>query len=154
MVPLGAGGALPDQSEVSELTLDDVPDITFPNLNGIETAPNGKALIVGHTSGAMLFAVDKVSGEAAPIDVGVPLLGNDGLTRRGSTLYVVENALGQVSAVKLSPDAAKGSVSAVFPVTASETPTTAGIFGNALYVADARFLSMAGPYEVFRVELR
>lgn len=66
---------------------------------------------------------------------------------------MVENALGQVTAVKISPDGSSGSVDAVYPVDGAETPTTAGLFGNALYAVDARFGSMAGPYKVFRVEL-
>ncbi len=154
VVPLGAGGVLVDPSEVSTLSLDDVPDVTFPNLNGIETTPGKNGLIVGHTSGQVLFAVDPTTGDASEIDVGGPLVGNDGLIRRGTTVYVVENALAQISAVKLSPDASTGAITAVYPVAGSETPTTAGLFGNAIYAADARFTSMTGPYKVFRVDLK
>ncbi|NNL47348.1 MAG: hypothetical protein HKO76_03185, partial [Acidimicrobiia bacterium] len=144
VVELGEGKSLPGQSAVTELDVE-VPDITFPNLNGVETLPGGN-LVVGHTAGQMLFAVDPADGSASAIDVGVPLVGNDGLIRRGSTLYVVENGLAQISAVNISPDGSSGFVDQVYPVTGSETPTTAGIFGNALYAVDARFGSMTGPY--------
>lgn len=153
VVPLAAGGGLPDPSDVSTLPLD-VPDITFPNLNGIETAPGGNELIVGHTTAEALFTVSPTTGAATEVDLGgVPLIGNDGLIRRGSTVYVVENALAQVTAVKIGSDGSSGTVTAVYPVVGSETPTTAGLFGNALYAVDARFGSMAGPYKVFRVQL-
>lgn len=152
VVPLSPGGGLPDASEVWTLPVD-VPDMTFPNLNGIETTPGGNGLIVGHTSGEVLFAVDPTTGDADAIDLGVPLIGNDGLIRRGTTIYVVENALAQVTAVKISPDGSSGTITDVYTVAGSETPTTAGLFGNALYAVDARFGSMTGPYFVFRVEL-
>lgn len=152
VVPLGSGQSLPDPSAVTELDLD-VPDIAFPNLNGIETLPGGTGLIVGHTLGQVLFAVDAGTGDASVIDVGVPLVGNDGIIRRGTTVYVVENALGQITAVKVAPDGSSGTVTGVFPVVGAETPTTAGLFGNALYAVDARFDSGTGPYSVFRVPL-
>ncbi len=154
VVPLGAGGALADALDVSTLPLEDVPDVTFPNLNGIETTPGGNGLVVGHTSGEVLFAVDPATGDSSEIDLGVSLVGNDGLIRRGTTIYVVENSIAQISAVKLSPDGSTGEVTAVHPVDGSETPTTAALFGRALYAVDARFDSMTGPYKVFRVELR
>ena len=152
VVPLGPGKSLPGPSAVETLSTN-LPDLDFPNLNGIETTPGGAALVVGHTTAGTLFTVDPASGDGTAIDVGVPLLGNDGLIRRGTTIYVVENAAGRVSAVKITPDGSSGMVADVYPVAGAETPTTAGLFGNALYVADARFASMTGPYKVFRVDL-
>lgn len=154
VVPLGSGQSLPDQSAVQTLPTN-IPDLGFPNLNGIETTPGGSNLIVGHTLAEALYTVDPTTGDGTPIDLGgVPLVGNDGLIRRGTTVYVVENALNQVSAVKIGPDGSSGVVTNVYSVVGAETPTTAGLFGNALYAVDARFGSMTGPYKVFRVELR
>lgn len=154
VVPLGSGQILPEQSEVWTLPVN-APDIDFPNLNGIETTPGGSSLVVGHTVGEELFRVDPSNGDSTAIDIGgVPLLGNDGLIRQGNTIYVVENAISQVSAVKIAPDGSSGRVTAVYPVVGAETPTTADLFGNALYAVDARFASMEGPYKAFRVELR
>jgi sugar lactone lactonase YvrE len=159
VVPLGKGKALPDPSdplsvEILEVVGEQDLDLGFPNLNGIETTPGGANLVVGHTLAEALFTVDPVTGDATEIDIGdVPLLGNDGLIRRGTTIYVVENAIAQVSAVKIAPDGSSGTVTAVYPVEGAETPTTAGLFGNALYAVDARFGSMTGPYKAFRVEL-
>jgi hypothetical protein len=87
------------------------------------------------------------------IDIGVPLLGNDGLIRRGTTIYVVENAARRVTAVKIAPDGSTGKVTTQFTDVGVDTPTTAGLFGNALYVTDARFNDMTGPYNVFRIDL-
>jgi hypothetical protein len=152
VVPLGEGMALPDQSAVRTLQTD-LDDIDFPNLNGIETTPGEGKLVIGHTSAQALFTVDPATGHGELIDIGVSLLGNDGLIRRGTTIYVVENAAQRVSAVKIAPDGSTGRVTDVYPVEGSETPTTAGLFGNALYVTDAKFVSMVGPYNVFRVDL-
>jgi streptogramin lyase len=152
VVPLGEGQSLPHQSAV-DTVLVDVPDLGFPNLNGIETLPGEAGLVVGHTLAEVLFAVQPSNGNATEIEIGVPLLGNDGLIRRGTTVYVVENAIGQISAVKVAPDGSTGIVADVYQVAGAETPTTAGLFGNALYAVDARFASMTGPYKAFRVEL-
>jgi sugar lactone lactonase YvrE len=50
-VPLGRGGKLPEPGAVEELPVA-MPDIAFPNLNGIETTPDNGALIVAITSKA------------------------------------------------------------------------------------------------------
>jgi hypothetical protein len=152
VVPLGSGMSLPDQSEVSTLPTN-LPDIAFPNLNGIETTPGRAALVVGHTTAGSLFRVNPHTGHGAEINIGVPLDGIDGLIRRGTAIFVVENSAGQVSMVRISSSGSTGYVEAVYPVEGAETPTTAGLFGQALYAVDARFDSMSGPYKVFRVEL-
>lgn len=152
-VPLGSSGALPGQEAVEELRLD-VPDVDFPNLNGIETTPNRRRLIVAHTALGSLFTVDPETGAGREVDVDVTFVGADGLVRRGRTIYVVENGAARVAEVRLDGLATRGKVRAVFPVVGAETPTTAAIFGQALYVVDARFVSMTGPYKVFRVPLR
>lgn len=150
VVPIGAAGGI--SSDFDEVAVD-APDIAFPNLNGIETLPGGQSLVVAHTVGQKLFDVDPTTGEAEIIDIGVDLLGADGLIRSGNIVYVVENGAARVTAVKLAADGSSGVVDAVYAVTGSETPTTAGIFGNAVYAVDARFGSMTGPYSVFRVAL-
>lgn len=150
VVPIGAAGGI--SSNFDEVAVD-APDIAFPNLNGIETLPGGRSLVVAHTVGQKLFDVDPTTGEAEMIDIGVDLLGADGLIRSGNIVYVVENGAARVTAVKLAANGSSGVVDAVYPVTGSETPTTAGIFGNAIYAVDARFGSMTGPYSVFRVAL-
>ena len=152
VVSLGAGQSLPDPLEFETLATD-LPDIAFPNLNGIETIPGSDDLVIAHSVGQVLFRVNTVDGQGELIDIGVSLFGADGLIRRGNDIFVVENQVAQVTQVKVSPNSNTGQVLAVYPVNGAETPTTAGLFGNALYAVDARFGSMSGPYEVFRVEL-
>jgi hypothetical protein len=151
VVPLGPGGALGDPASVATVPVD-APDITFPNLNGIEWVP-GHGLVVGHTAGEVLFWVDPATGATDPVDLAVPLVGNDGIVGRGATLYVVENALAQISVLRVSADGS-ATVTDVLPVVGSDTPTTAGLFGSALYAVDARFDAGTGPYAVFRVPVR
>lgn len=150
VVELGPGKSL--TSGFSTLPLG-VPDLFFPNLNGIETLPGDNQLVVGHNSAEQLFTVNPSNGDAESLDVGQPLPGNDGLTRRGSTLYVVQAGLAQVSAVKLQ-SSTSGVVDAVLPVPGAETPTTAGLFGGSLYLPDARFFSGVDPYNIYRIDAK
>lgn len=154
VVPLHNGSRLPNDCDgYEELDLNGVPDLIFPNLNGIETSPDGKFLVVGHTTNETLYQVDPASGNASEIALTTGLVGNDGLVRRGASLFVVENALAQITEVILSSNGDSGSIGRVFPIPGSETPTTAAVIGNALYAVDARFISMAGPYKAFRIAL-
>jgi hypothetical protein len=82
------------------------------------------------------------------------LSGADGLVRRGRSIYVVENAAGEISEVRYSPASGTATLATVRSVpAAAETPTTAALFGSTLYTVDARFGSMTGPYQVFAIPL-
>ncbi|MDH3248366.1 MAG: hypothetical protein OEQ47_05365 [Acidimicrobiia bacterium] len=150
VVPIGAAGEIDD--DFDEVAVD-APDIAFPNLNGIDTLPGSRRLVVAHTVGGVLFDVDPTTGEAEAIDIGVVLEGADGLVRSGNVVYVVENTVSRISAIKFTAGSSRATVEAVYEVAGAETPTTADLFGNAIYTVDARFGSMTGPYNVFRVEL-
>lgn len=149
-VPLGPAGELPDGGAIEEIAVD-APDVTFPNLNGIEIAPWDNGLLVNHTVLGSVFGVDPGSGSATEVYSG--LAGADGMSRRGRTLYVVENGAAQIAEIRIDPSTGTGTLARSLPVTGSETPTTSALFGSAIYAVDARFGSMAGPYKVFRVEL-
>jgi len=150
-IPLGPGGALPDAGEIEEIAVA-VDDLTFPNLNGIETAPWSGELLVNHTTAGAVFGVDTVTGAASEVYSG-ELDGADGMSRRGRTLYVVDNATAEIDEIRLDPSSSTGTLIRSLPVTGSETPTTSALFGSAIYAVDARFGSMTGPYKVFRVDL-
>ncbi len=153
LVPFGNRHRLPGPEAVEELPLD-VPDVAFPNLNGIETTPDRRRLVVAHTVLGTLFTVDPSTGSASEVDLGgATFTGPDGLVRQGRTLYVVENGAARISAVQLHRRGKTGRVERVLPVRGAETPTTAAIFKHGLYVADARFTSGTGPYKIFRVPL-
>lgn len=148
-VPLGPAGALPEQSAVRTVPVD-AADLAFPNLNGIESF--GGRLLVGHSTAETLYWVDPETGHATPIDIGMALPGNDGIIRRGATVYVVQNSEAQITGVTFGA-AGTARVTGTFPVSGADTPTTAGLFGNSLYAVDARFVQGNDPYRIFRVPL-
>lgn len=150
-VPLGPAGALPDPGAIDELAVD-VPDLTFPNLNGIETAPWSGDILVNHTTAGAVFSVDPDTGSATEV-YSDGLVGADGMSRRGRTLYVVENGAARIAEINLDPSSGTGTLARTLVVAGAETPTTSALFGSAIYTVDARFGSMAGPYNVFRVGL-
>ncbi|MDH3681997.1 MAG: hypothetical protein OEV40_18830 [Acidimicrobiia bacterium] len=151
-VPLGPGGRLPGPDRFEELPVD-VPDISFPNLNGIETTPDGKALIVAQNVEGTLYRVDPRSGSAALVDVDHSFAGPDGLLRQGRTLFVVEPGAARVATVRLDARGDAGEIVRLVTVPGAESPTTAALFGRGLYVVDARFFTMTGPYVVTRIPL-
>jgi hypothetical protein len=62
------------------------------NANGIETTPDGKALLVIQSNTGTLFRVSPRTGVATPVNVdGADLTNGDGILRRGSSLFVVRN---------------------------------------------------------------
>ncbi|MCI0395998.1 MAG: superoxide dismutase [Chloroflexi bacterium] len=157
-LPLGPGGSLPEAGAIEEIPLSG--DYVFLpgsfNANGIETAANGKWLIIVHSSRGELYRVDPATGEATLIDLGgdaVPA--GDGILLQGQTLYVVQNQLNQIAVVELAPDLASGDVVEIITNPAFRVPTTVAGFGPYLYAVNARFGVPPGPdteYEVVRVE--
>jgi sugar lactone lactonase YvrE len=146
-VPLGAGGALPDPPQVEAIPLSgdfvlepqSPPDLVV-NGNGIVATPNNKWLLLAHTERGELYRVDPQTGDATLIDLGgadVPDV--DGLVLRGHTLYAVQNYSNQIGVVELGPDYTTGTYVKALTSDAFRVPTTAAIFGNALYAVNARF---------------
>ncbi len=142
VLPLGAGGALPDQATLEVLPLGgDFTSVPGEfNANGIEATADGATLLVVNGATGELFRVDPLTGNAQKIDLGgVNVPSGDGLVLEGLTLYVVQNFLNQISAVRLAPDLASGAVEQVITSPLFRIPTTADVFGNALYAVNARF---------------
>jgi hypothetical protein len=110
------------------------------NLNGIDATPNGKTLIAVHSTLGVLYRIDPASGEATEIDLGgdgVP--SGDGIVLQGRTLYVVQNFLNRVAVVTLEPDLSAGGITEVLTSDLFRVPTTAAVFGDDLYLVNARF---------------
>jgi len=59
------------------------------NLNGIQATPNGKTLIVAHSTNGKLYTVDPVSGASAAI-AGVSVPNVDGIVLLGRHLWAVQ----------------------------------------------------------------
>ena len=158
-VALGRGGRLPDPSEVRTIPLGgEFVAAPTPNANGIETTPDGKALLVVQTATGQLFRVDPSSGVATNVPltgIATNVLRGDGIVRRGTTLYVVQNTLNQIAVVKLDRHGTSGIISDVLRDSDLDVPATADVFGRSVYAVNARFTTTPGPdvtYTVVRVE--
>jgi hypothetical protein len=75
--------------------------------NGIQSTPNGKALIVAHSEQGALNTVDPTTGASATIaGVSVPFV--DGILLQGGQLFAVQNFLNQIAELRLSPNLTSG----------------------------------------------
>ena len=143
-VPLGPGGALPDQSAVKRIPLSgdfvQVPGAFVFNTNGIEATSNGRWLVIVQSVTGKLFRVDPQTGVTKLIDLGGATLPNgDGLRFAGSRLYVVQNSFNQIAVVNLNNDLTSGAVERTITDPAFRVPTTIASFGDSLYAVNARF---------------
>lgn len=127
------------------------------NANGIAATSNGKHLIIVNSSVGVLYRVDPHSGAAARIDLGgTSVSAGDGIVLRGHTLYVVRNALNQIAVIELASGLASGTVVDTLTNPNLDVPTTAALFGDALYAVNARFSTPPTPttsYAIVRVEI-
>lgn len=125
------------------------------NTNGIDATQNGKTLIIVNSTTGLLYTVNPETGVATLIDLGEDLVQRgDGILLHGRTLYVVQNALNQISVVKLRGDLSSGEIIDVITSDLFRVPTTIAEFGSALYAVNARFGTPVTPdteYEVVRV---
>ncbi len=140
-LPLGRGGSLPARSQVVTvpLTGDFVTGAGF-NANGISRTPDGRALIVVQTNTGLLFRVDPATGVARTIDLGGELVTNgDGIFLSGRSLFVVQNQNNLVAKVQLDPTGRHGRVLSRTTDPRFDVPTAAGVFGDRLYLVNARF---------------
>lgn len=154
-VPLGPGGALGGTAETVDLSGDFVFLAGEFNTNGIEATPNGKALIIVHSTLGALYTVDPQTGVADQIDLGGgDVASGDGILLEGHTLYVVQNFFNQIAVVDLDPRLESGDVVDTITHAEFDIPTTVAGFANGLYAVNARFTTPPGPdieYDVVRV---
>ena len=114
-VPLGVGGALPDQPAVNRIPLSgdfvlapQAPGQLILNSNGIEATSDGKWLVIVQTVTGNLFRVDPHTGVTKLIDLGGDALPmGDGLLFAGSRLYVVQRS-SNIAVVNLNDDLTSG----------------------------------------------
>jgi sugar lactone lactonase YvrE len=151
-VPVGHGGSL---GTFRTLTLTGPAGDTSQqfNNNGITTAPDGKSLIVAHTTRGELNKVNPRTGASETIQ-GVSVPGADGIVRDGHTIWVVHS--NQVSRIRLNHDSSAGTLEKVITSPTFQSPSTAAKFGDRLAVVNAKFDTgfppTADQYEVVVVD--
>ena len=143
-LPLGRFGQLPAPDEVEvipysgDLVYDEDP-ATF-DANGIETTPDGAALLVVQTRTGLLFRVDPETGRSVQVRLrGEVLTSGDGLTRDGRTLYAVQPLSNQVAVLRLARDGRSGRVRERLTDEVLDVPTTVAVAGDRLHLPNARF---------------
>ena len=151
-VPISPTG-VPGEFTVLELT-GPAADISGEfNLNGIAATPNGRMLIVGHSTNQALYTVDPVTGASMLLtNVADP----DGILYEAGRLWVAQPFEDQVTRLRLSPDLTGAVVEKVITSDLFQTPTTVAVHGNRLAVVNAKFDTGIPPtaarYEVVIVE--
>ncbi|MCI4063015.1 superoxide dismutase [Micromonospora sp. R77] len=154
VVPLGPGGRLPAASAVRELPLTGPAAVPDAYHNGIVALPDGDLLVAQMLPGR-LVRVDPVTGASRLVDLGgYSVERADGLVRRGHTLWVVRNLTNMVVEIRLDPTFTRGTVTHETTGPELRVPTTADLFGNALYVVNARFDTDQTPetdYDIIRL---
>jgi sugar lactone lactonase YvrE len=147
-VPLGRHGGLPTQDDVTTLPLsgDLVFDPAGPNANGIVRTPDGSGLIVVQSTSGKLFKVDPASGATRTVDLGGESVRNgDGMLLLGRTLFVVQNQDNAVAVLAINRSGTRARVLQRVTDPRFDVPTTVAVFGNRLYLPNARFSTPPTP---------
>jgi sugar lactone lactonase YvrE len=106
------------------------------NINGIAATPNGKTLIVGHSTTNALYTVDPVTGVSVLL---VNITGPDGLLYEAGRMWVAQPFSNQITRLRVSPDLSSAAVEEVITSDLFQTPTTVAIHGNRLAAVNAKF---------------
>ena len=158
-VPLGPAGRPGAASAFSTVNLTPpyVQGSGF-NVNGIDSTPNGKTLVIVQSSTGLLFTVNEMGGtRAITLAGGESVPNGDGILLDGKTLYVVQNRLNVIAKIALSPDLRSGRVLRRISSPDFDVPTTVAELGSRLYAVNARFGRTPTPtteYSVVQVAKR
>lgn len=155
VVALGRGGRPAGSATALPLT-GDLRIVDGFNLNGIETTPDGRALLAVQSATGLLFRIDPTTGVTTRVaGLADGALGNgDGMVRQGSTLYVVRNQDERIEALELDAAGTSATITGTLTDPDLDVPTTAGVAGPFLYAVNARFGTAVTPtteYDVVRV---
>ena len=127
------------------LTGDFPVDPAVNNANGIARTPDGRGLLLIHSTAGELWRVNPRTGATTKVDVGgADLTNGDGLLLLGRTLYVVRNRNNLIAVVSLNNAGTAGQLRREITDTRFDVPTTVAAFGDRLYLPNARF-GTAGP---------
>lgn len=154
VIPLGAGGNLPDPDDA--FALDITGDFVYTagfNANGIVSF--GGWLLVPKSNSGELYAIDPETGVSTEILPAGSVTSADGLTLVGSRLYVVRNFMNQIDVWKIRG----GQLTLVDSLTSPtfDIPTTVAFAGGSLWAVNARFSTTPEadtPYWITRLSPR
>jgi hypothetical protein len=162
-LPLGKNGGLPAPGAVTAIPLSG--EYGDGVANGIVATPDGRTLIVGDPFRSKIFRVDPTTGHAREIVVQPPLLEGgflDAIVMHERTLYIMTPgfdcpSVDRIQVVKLDKDLLTGTQ--LPPITGADLDGVASgaIFGNSLYVNNARYCDLPKPdtkYWVTRLTIR
>lgn len=148
-LPLSKNGGIPaaeDAATAIPLSGDWIAG-EFPAANGIAATPNGKTLIVGHSGLSKLYKVDPDTGYSEEIIVDPPLpeFGFiDAIVLHEDTLFVLSPFPEGVHVVTLSEDMLSGVITAFITDPDLDGSASGAIFGDSLYVNNARYFNFPG----------
>ena len=115
------------------------------NANGIDVDRGRSRFVMVQLNTGELFAV-RPSGRTREIDLnGRRVASGDGVVLDGDIVYVVQNFLNKVAKVRLSDDFRTGSVLSRTGDADFDIPTSVDLFGDGLYVVNARFTTPPTP---------
>ncbi len=123
------------------------------NLNGIAATPDGRTLIVAHSTNEALYTVDPLTGGS---ELLVGDVAADGILYEAGRLWVAEPFLNQVTRLRPNPDLTDAVVEEVIRSDLFQTPSTVAVHGDQLAAVNAKFDTgfppTADQYEVVLVE--
>jgi sugar lactone lactonase YvrE len=109
-------------------------------LNGIETAPNGKSLVVAQSDPGALWRFDLRTRAATRIATGAAdLSSSDGLVVRGTTLVAVRNFPQRLAVLRLDPDARSARLLQQVTTSSKRVFTTGAEMDGQLLLVDSQF---------------
>jgi sugar lactone lactonase YvrE len=122
--------------------------------NGIESTPDGSALLVINSFNGTLYRVDPATGTATAVEGGSGLDNGDGLLLQGRTLYVVQNRLDKVAVLRVSGDGSTAVWQREITSADFQVPSTVARWGQRLYLPNAQFGLTDPTFEVVAVSAR
>jgi hypothetical protein len=157
VLPFGSSGT-GQQPSFGAVQVLPTPGITIGagfNANGIDTTPDGKALLVIQSNTGALFRVSPRTGVATPVNIGgADLTNGDGILRLGTSLFVVRNVNNLIVKLTLNASGTTGRVVRTITDPTLDVPATIAPFGPFLYAANARFTTPptpTTPYHISRI---
>jgi sugar lactone lactonase YvrE len=126
------------------------------NLNGIVTTKNGRFLLAVQSNTGELFRIDVRTKDVVEVRIANgDLIAGDGMLLRGHRLFVAQNAIDQVTIVRLGENFGSGRIVGAITDPSFSTPTTIEAAREHLLVVNSQFNAQppAPPFTVSTVPL-